>query len=105
MDAHKGYNGLSERSIHEFADYAVRYAIGAGHTNGLETLLPPQAYVQGQHVAAEPFHLTKYIDEQAYCYNTRELSDYQRCLVALNVATGSRLTCDDLTSAYADYFE
>ena len=58
---------------------AEAYAEGAVHTNGLEnfwSLL--KRMLKGTYVSVEPFHLFRYLDEQAFRFNTRGLDDFQR---------------------------
>jgi hypothetical protein len=74
------------------------------HTNGLEnfwSLL--KRGLGGTYVAVEPFHLSRYVDEQAFRYNNRKddngnkLSDAQRFKLALAGITGKRLTFKEVT--------
>jgi hypothetical protein len=46
----------------------------------------------------EPFHLFRYLDEQAFRYNNRkDCSDLERFAKALAQVTGKRLTYEHLT--------
>jgi hypothetical protein len=57
----------------------VKYVDGQIHTNGLEnfrSLL--KRGINGTHVSVEPFHLFRYLDEQAYCYNNRKDENGER---------------------------
>ena len=88
-DAHKSYRGLSETFVHEFVDHAIQYVRGSVHTNGLENYFSLlKRTLKGTYVSVEPFHLTKYTDEQAYRYNTRKMSDAERFAYALGMAPG-----------------
>src|ERR1035441_4679771 len=65
-DALQSYNGLDEFQ-HELVDHAVEYVRGEVHTNGLEnfwSLL--KRGLKGTYVSVEPFHLFRYLDEQAF---------------------------------------
>jgi len=97
-DALKSYEGLSEFQ-HEVVDHAVEYARGEVHTNGLEnfwSLL--KRTLGGTYVSVEPFHLYRYLDEQAFRYNNRKgLNDGQRFDLAVRQIVGKRLTWDQLT--------
>ncbi len=68
-DAATGYKhlGLHLAIItHEVIDHAVAYVNGHIHTNGLEnfwSLL--KRGIKGTYVSVEPFHLFRYLDEQA----------------------------------------
>jgi transposase-like protein len=105
-DAHKSYRGLSEKYVHGFIDHAVEYANGAVHTNGLENYFSLlKRTLKGTYVAVEPFHLTKYIDEQAYRFNTRKMTDADRFLFVLGMVAGKRLTYEELTSAFYAYYD
>ena len=46
----------------------------------------------------EPFHLFRYLDEQAFCYNNRKLKQgpFARFTLAVAQAVGRRLTYDEL---------
>jgi len=49
--------------------------------------------LHGTYVAVEPFHLGRYIDEQAFRYNNREeMNDSQRFTTVLGQIAGKRLT-------------
>lgn len=99
-DAHRGYSGLSLEFAHEFIDHAITYAEGAVHTNGMEnywSLL--KRTLRGTYVAVDPFHLGAYIDEQAFRFNSRAVSDSKRFVAALAMATGKRLTYVELIGA------
>ncbi len=71
-------------------DHAVEYVDGKIHTNGLEnfwSLL--KRGINGTYVSVEPFHLFRYLDEQAYRYNNRKLTDGQRFSMAVDGIVGS----------------
>ena len=44
----------------------------------------------------EPFHLFRYLDEQAYRYNQRHGNDQDRFLSVVRGVVGKRLTCNQL---------
>lgn len=72
-DALKSYEGLNPEYIHQVVDHAVEYVKGHVHTNGLENfwcLL--KRTLKGTYVSVEPFHLFRYLDEQAFRYNERK---------------------------------
>src|ERR1019366_2619733 len=96
-DALKSYEGLDEFQ-HEVVDHAVEYVRGDVHTNGLEnfwSLL--KRSIRGTYVSVEPFHLFRYLDEQAYRYNNRRMTDPDRMDIAVRHIVGKRLTYDQLT--------
>jgi transposase-like protein len=103
------YEGLSGDFAHQVVDHAVRYVDGNIHTNGLEnywSLL--KRGISGTYVSVEPFHLFRYLDEQAYRYNNRKdddgnpLTDFDRFKTAMSQIVGKRLTWNQLTGKDAD---
>jgi transposase-like protein len=97
-DALKSYNSLSADYIHKVVDHAEKYVDGAVHTNGLEnfwSLL--KRTLTGTYVSVEPFHLFRYLDEQAFRFNNRETTDRARFLAVAASVVGKRLTYRDLT--------
>jgi len=74
------YEGLAGKYAHQVIDHAVKYVDGQVHTNGLEnywSLL--KRGLNGTYVSVEPFHLFRYLDEQAFRYNNRkDLDDFDR---------------------------
>ena len=97
-DALKSYEGLNEFQ-HEVVDHAVEYVRGEVHTNGMENFwsLLKRA-LGGTYVSVEPYHLFRYLDEQAFRYNHRKgFNDGQRFDLAVRQIVGKRLTWDQLT--------
>jgi transposase-like protein len=98
-----GYDGVRNRFVHEVINHANSYVNGRIHTNGIEnfwSLL--KRGLKGTYVAVEPFHLDRYIDEQAFRYNNRgtkdnPLNDSDRFMVALSQVANKRLTYKELT--------
>jgi transposase-like protein len=98
-----GYDGLHNRFVHDVINHATQYVNGRIHTNGIEnfwSLL--KRGLKGTYVAVEPFHLERYIDEQAFRYNNRgtkdnPLTDSDRFLLALSQVANKRLTYKELT--------
>ena len=101
-DALASYEGLNEDYVHQVIDHAERYVDGQVHTNGLENFwsLLKRA-LKGTYVSVEPFHLFRYLDEQAFRFNTRKLSDAGRFAITASSAFGKRLTFAQLTAADA----
>jgi hypothetical protein len=55
------------------------------------------------YISVEPFHLFRYLDEQAYRYNNREeMNDFDRFRLACSQVVGKRLTWDALTGKDLD---
>ena len=98
-DALRSYDGLSKEYDHQVIDHAVAYVEGNVHTNGMEnfwSLL--KRGLHGTYVSVEPFHLFRYLDEQAWRYNNRkEMNDADRFSKVLTQIAGKRLTFDELT--------
>ena len=66
---------------------------GRVSTNGLEnfwSLL--KRCLNGTWVSVEPFHLHRYLDEQAWRYNQRKLTNAERFVSAVFGIFGKRLT-------------
>ena len=91
------YDGLSRSYAHETVNHAIEYVRGRVHTNGMENFwsLLKRA-LSGTYVSVEPFHLHRYLDEQAYRYNQRKLTNGERFLSAVFGIFGRRLTYDQL---------
>jgi transposase-like protein len=98
-DALLSYDGLAGDYAHQVVDHAVEYVSGTCHTNGLEnfwSLL--KRGISGTYVSVEPFHLFRYLDEQAYRYNNRkDMNDFDRFRLAASQIVGKRLTWDEVT--------
>jgi hypothetical protein len=103
-DALLSYEGLSGRYAHQVIDHAVAYVDGQVHTNGLEnfwSLL--KRGINGTYVSVEPFHLFRYLDEQAFRYNNRkDMDDAARFELVMGSVFGKRLTWNQLTGRQAD---
>jgi transposase-like protein len=93
------YQGLASEYGHKVVDHAVEYVNGLVHTNGLEnfwSLL--KRGLGGTYVSVEPFHLFRYLDEQAFRYNNRkDKSDADRFSMVLSRVAGKRLTYAEVT--------
>jgi len=102
-DALKSYEqlGIDEaRYVHRVIDHAKEYARGNVHTNGMEnfwSLL--KRGIKGTYVSVEPFHLFRYLDEQAFRFNNRDkqIGDSGRFVLAMQQIVGRRLTYAELT--------
>ncbi len=104
-DAHPTYRRLAKINFggdfkHAAVDHAVTYVDGIVHTNGLEnfwSLL--KRTIRGTYVSVDPFHLFRYLDEQAYRFNNRCANDRERFVGVLRAVVGKRLTYAALISA------
>ena len=101
-DALRSYEGLNDEYTHNVIDHAVSYVRGNVHTNGLEnfwSLL--KRTIKGTYVSVEPFHLFRYLDEQAFRFNERKDNDQGRFLKTLAGIFGKRLTWKNLVGLNA----
>lgn len=99
-DALKSYEKLPDSFFHKFIDHAEKYVDGNVHTNSLEnfwSLL--KRTLNGTYVSVEPFHLFRYLDEQAFRFNNRRLSDMARFAITAASVVGKRITFNQLTAA------
>jgi hypothetical protein len=79
------------------------YAKGHVHTNGLEnfwSLL--KRGIKGTYVSVEPFHLFRYLDEQAFRFNERKDNDAGRFIKAARGIIGKGLRYVKLTGKTGD---
>ncbi|HYW74039.1 MAG TPA: IS1595 family transposase [Pyrinomonadaceae bacterium] len=91
-DALKSYNKLNDEYIHGVIDHAEKYVDGNVHTNNIEnfwSLL--KRCLKGTYVSVEPFHLFRYLDEQAFRFNKRTGNDLYRFIEVAKCLTGKRL--------------
>jgi len=102
-DEFTGYMGLGKNYSHMVVNHLDRYVQGNVHTQGIEnfwSLL--KRGLGGTYVAVEPFHLFRYVDEQAFRYNNRKdgdrkITDAERFDIAMSQVIGKRLTLAELT--------
>lgn len=98
-DAHISYRGLDPEYVHQFVDHAEAYVKDqVVHTNGMEnfwSLL--KRGIKGTYVSVEPFHLTRYVDEQAFRFNERKITDGERFAEVMANMEEKRLTYKHLT--------
>src|SRR6266702_2231740 len=102
-DSLRSYSGLAQEYIHNVIDHAECYAKGHVHTNGLEnfwSLL--KRGIKGTYVSVEPFHLFRYLDEQAFRFNERKDDDKGRFLKAIASFAGKRLMYSKLIGQGGD---
>ena len=68
------------------------------HTNGIENFWALlKRMVKGTYVSVEPFHLFRYVDEEAFRFNERFGNDADRFLGIMAGAAGRRVTYKKLT--------
>ena len=92
------YWGLEENYTHNVINHAEEYVRGTVHTNGMENYwsLVKRA-LTGTYISVEPFHLFRYLDEQAFRYNNRKnMTNADRFTIALSQIAGKRLQYKEL---------
>jgi transposase-like protein len=97
-DEWPAYEGLEQFYTHKVINHAETYVDGQVHTNGIEnfwSLL--KRCLRGTYVSVEPFHLFRYLDEQAFRFNNRKGTDLSRFVDAMKTIVGRRVTYDVLT--------
>jgi hypothetical protein len=98
------YDKLHSRYAHEVVNKTESYVRGRVHVNGMEnfwSLL--KRGLNGTYVAVEPFHLSRYVDEQVFRFNNRAtkdnpLNDADRFSLLCSQIVGKRLTYAELTA-------
>ncbi len=93
-DKYTAYNGLDQEfEGHETVDHGMgEYARGDVHTNTVEgwfALLKRGVTGTFHHVSEQ--HLDRYVDEFAFRYNRRDVSDAERAVMAIKKVGGKRL--------------
>src|SRR6266496_1494128 len=91
-DALRSYDQLDAEYIHNVINHAEEYVRGNVHTNGIEnfwSLL--KRSLKGTYISVEPFHLFRYLDEQAFRFNKRKATDFERFATVVNMVFGKRL--------------
>jgi transposase-like protein len=92
------YNGLDREYVHRVINHAEAYVKGNVHTNRIENFWSClKRGLKGTYISVEPFHLFRYLDEQAFRFNERKATDTGRFIQALSNVTGRRLTYKELT--------
>jgi transposase-like protein len=96
-DALKSYDGLANGYRHAVIDHAETCVRGRVHTNGVENFwsLLKRA-IKATYVSVEPFHLFRYLDEEAFRFNARKATDANRFMEVLRTIVGRRLTYKSL---------
>lgn len=99
------YSQLAPDYIHNVINHAECYVKDNVHTNGMEnfwSLL--KRSIRGTYVSVEPFHLYRYLDEQAFRFNERKHTDGDggRFNEAVSGLFGKRLTYKQLIGDAAE---
>jgi len=98
-DEANAYFGLRADYVHEFINHAEAYVRGNVHTNGLENFWSlMKRGLGGTYISVEPFHLFRYMDEQAFRFNHRKgMTDGDRFQTLCTRVVGRRLTFAQVT--------
>jgi len=103
-DGWTGYDRLLLAGyLHQTVNHLDEYVRGQVHTQGIDnfwSLL--KRMLTGTYVAVEPFHLDRYVTEQAFRFNNRAtkdnpLTDADRFSAVLSQVAGKRLTYAEVT--------
>jgi transposase-like protein len=95
------YDRMDRAFRHEVINHTAKsFVEGRKHTNTVENFwsLLKRA-IKGTYISVDPFHLQRYVDEQAFRYNTRKDNDGGRFAHVLRAIVGKRLTYHDLIGA------
>jgi transposase-like protein len=90
---------MPQHYIHEMVNHdAEEYVRGNVHCNGVENFWALlKRTIEGTYVSVEPFHLFRYVDEQAFRFNTRlPTNDGDRFSHLVRKIVGKRLTYAEL---------
>jgi transposase-like protein len=102
-DEFSGYYNLKDGYVHKVINHLEGYVKENVHTNGIENFWAClKRGIGGTYIAVEPFHLFRYVDEQAFRFNNRAtrdnpLNDSDRFDAAVRQIVGKRLTYKELT--------
>lgn len=98
-DEHGEQWRMDDEYAHNIVNHLEQYVDGNIHTNGVEnfwSLL--KRGISGTYVSVEPFHLFRYVDEQAFRFNNRfPMEDAERFSYLVRKVVGKRLTYAELT--------
>ncbi len=104
-DGHPAYRTIAGRNTyqHGFVDHTTNeYVRGNVHTNGIENFWSCfKRTVKGTYIQIAPFHIDRYLDEQAFRYNTRKVTDKVRFEQGMSGIINRKLTYAELTGAIA----
>ena len=102
-DSLNSYKSLDKSYKHSSVNHnRGEYVRGEVSTNGIEnfwSLL--KRGIKGTHIHVSPFHLDRYIDDQAFRYEHRKTNDLGRFDLTVTQAQGKRLTWNQLTGKTA----
>ena len=82
---------------HKVINHAETYVRGNVHTNSIENFWSIlKRGIKGTYVSVEPFHLSRYLDEQSFRFNTRKDNDQGRFMAAMSSIVGKRVEYKEL---------
>jgi transposase-like protein len=96
-------HAIGDSYEHKVINHLEKYVDGEVHTNSIENFWSClKRGLGGTYIAVEPFHLFRYVDEQAFRFNNRAtkdnpLNDADRFTLAMSQIVGKRLTYQELT--------
>jgi transposase-like protein len=97
-DALHSYDVLGAHYNHSTVDHSQVFVNGAAHTNTMENFWCLfKRSLKGTYTQCAPFHVDKYVTEQAFRYNERFGNDAQRFNTILSQVFDRRLTWKELT--------
>jgi transposase-like protein len=102
-DQFRSDDKLHDEYVHNVINHAECYAQGHVHLNGLENFWALlKRGIKGTYVSVEPFHLFRYLDEQAFRFNERKDDDKGRFLKTIANFAGKRLMYSNLIGQGGD---
>jgi hypothetical protein len=83
----------TQHFTHEAINHAEEYVRGLVHTNGIENFWALfKRMLKGTYVSVAPFHLQRYVDEEAFRFNARKTDDMGRFSAVMAHVPGRRIT-------------
>ena len=71
-----GYDKVAYHFVHDVVNHTKEYVRGRVHTNSMENFWALlKRGLKGTYVCVEPFHLSRYVDEQVFRFNNRKDGD------------------------------
>jgi transposase-like protein len=100
-DALASYNKLDREYIHGTVDHSAgQWVNGRAHTNGLENFWSClKRGIKGTYISIDPFHVFRYVAEQSFRFNVRQMTERNRFAAVARAIVGKRLTYTELTGA------
>jgi transposase-like protein len=97
-DADGSYAALNADYVRHIINHATEYVRGHVHTNHVEAFWALfKRNLKGTYVSPRPEHIQRYVEEQVFRFNRRDMKDGPRFAEAAKGADGKRLTYKSLT--------